>query len=125
MLHVEVLLPVEAYGKVTRGMEVEVLPEIPADARYRATVNVIDRMRRRGERHLRRAAGAAEQEAPAARGHTLQGELSGHHREHGGSGPGTGQSARDPRPARDRRRNALSRETARQSYTTLILSQRR
>jgi RND family efflux transporter MFP subunit len=44
VLHVEVLLPVEVYGKVTRGMEVEVVPEIPADARYRATVAVIDRI---------------------------------------------------------------------------------
>ena len=44
VLHVEVLLPVEAYGKVTRGMEVEIVPEIPADARYRATVSVIDRI---------------------------------------------------------------------------------
>lgn len=44
VLHVEVLLPVEAYGKVSRGMEVEIAPEIPADARYRATVAVIDRI---------------------------------------------------------------------------------
>src|SRR5262249_50338946 len=44
VLHVEVLLPMEAYGKVTRGMEVDVVPEIPADARYRAIVKVIDRL---------------------------------------------------------------------------------
>ena len=44
VLHVEVLLPVEAYGKVTRGMEVDIVPEIPANARYRATVKVIDRL---------------------------------------------------------------------------------
>lgn len=43
-LHVEVLLPVEAYGRVKQGMEVEVLPEIPAGARYTARVRVIDRM---------------------------------------------------------------------------------
>ena len=44
VLHVEVLLPVEAYGKVTPGMEVAVVPEIPAGARYTAKVRVIDRM---------------------------------------------------------------------------------
>jgi RND family efflux transporter MFP subunit len=43
-LHVEVLLPVEAFGRVTPGMEVEVLPEIPAGARYTARVRVIDRL---------------------------------------------------------------------------------
>lgn len=44
ILHVEVLLPVDAYGKVRRGMQVEVLPEIPAEARYTATIKVIDRV---------------------------------------------------------------------------------
>ncbi|MDB5856871.1 MAG: hypothetical protein JWQ76_560 [Ramlibacter sp.] len=44
MLHVEVLLPVEAFGRVTPGMEVDVLPEIPAGARYTARVRVIDRL---------------------------------------------------------------------------------
>ena len=44
VLHVEVLLPVEAYGKVKRGLEVDIVPEIPANARYRATVKVIDRL---------------------------------------------------------------------------------
>lgn len=43
-LFVEVLLPADAYGKVTRGMVVEVTPEIPADTRYRATLKVIDRV---------------------------------------------------------------------------------
>jgi RND family efflux transporter MFP subunit len=43
VLYVEVLLPAAAYGKVKLGMEVEVVPEIPADARYRASVKVIDR----------------------------------------------------------------------------------
>lgn len=43
-LHVEVLLPVEAYGSVRHGMEVVVLPEIPAGARYTARVRVIDRV---------------------------------------------------------------------------------
>lgn len=44
VLHVEVLLPVEAYGKVAPGMPVDVLPEIPAGARYQARVKVIDRI---------------------------------------------------------------------------------
>jgi RND family efflux transporter MFP subunit len=43
-LHVEVLLPVEAYGRVKRGMEVELVPEIPVGARYIAKVAVIDRL---------------------------------------------------------------------------------
>ncbi len=43
-LFVEVLLPADAYRKVTRGMVVEVIPEIPADTRYRATLKVIDRV---------------------------------------------------------------------------------
>ena len=44
MLHVEVLLPAEAYGKVKRGMVIEVTPEIPAGSRHRATVKVIDQV---------------------------------------------------------------------------------
>jgi RND family efflux transporter MFP subunit len=43
-LHVEVLLPASAYGKVRLGMEIEVMPEIPAGSHHRATVKVIDRM---------------------------------------------------------------------------------
>jgi RND family efflux transporter MFP subunit len=42
VLHVEVLLPVEAHGKVRRGAAVEVLPRVPAGARHRATVKVVD-----------------------------------------------------------------------------------
>ncbi|HYF20519.1 MAG TPA: efflux RND transporter periplasmic adaptor subunit [Ramlibacter sp.] len=44
VLHVEVLLPVEAYGRVAAGLEVAVLPEIPAGARYTGRVRVIDRL---------------------------------------------------------------------------------
>lgn len=43
-LHVEVLLPAAAYGKVSPGMEVEVLPEVPPGSRHSATVKVIDRL---------------------------------------------------------------------------------
>jgi RND family efflux transporter MFP subunit len=43
-LHVEVLLPAEAYGKVKPGMLIDVSPEIPAGTRHRARVKVIDRV---------------------------------------------------------------------------------
>jgi len=43
-LHVEVLLPVEAYGDVKHGMAIEVIPEIPPGSRYHAKVKVIDRV---------------------------------------------------------------------------------
>lgn len=43
-LHVEVLLPAAAYGKVKLGMEIEVVPEIPAGSRHTASVKVIDRL---------------------------------------------------------------------------------
>lgn len=43
-LYVEVLLPAQAYGKVKTGMEVEVVPEIPAGSKHVATVKVIDRL---------------------------------------------------------------------------------
>ncbi len=42
VLYVEVLLPVEAYGQVQPGQQVDVLPEIPVGARYTARVRVID-----------------------------------------------------------------------------------
>jgi hypothetical protein len=43
-LYVEVLLPAAAYGKVKVGMEVEIIPEIPAGSRHGASVKVIDRL---------------------------------------------------------------------------------
>lgn len=43
-LHVEVLLPVAAYGKVERGTMVDVIPEVPPGSRYRGKVKVIDRV---------------------------------------------------------------------------------
>jgi len=42
VLHVEVLLPVEAFGKVRAGMSTFVSPEIPAGAKLRATVKIVD-----------------------------------------------------------------------------------
>jgi len=44
VLYVEVLLPVDAYGRVKRGMDVVISPEIPAGTRYTAKVTVIDRL---------------------------------------------------------------------------------
>jgi RND family efflux transporter MFP subunit len=43
-LHVEVVLPVDAYGKVKPGARVEVLPEAPVGGRYSAQVVVVDRV---------------------------------------------------------------------------------
>ena len=43
-LHVEVLLPASAFGKVKLGSEIEVAPEIPAGSSHRAKVKVIDRV---------------------------------------------------------------------------------
>lgn len=43
-LYVEVLLPVEAYGQVKPGMQIEVRPEIPAGSVHRAAVTVVDKL---------------------------------------------------------------------------------
>ena len=43
-LHVEVLLPAAAYGKVKLGMPIDVVPEIPAGSRHRATIKIIDKV---------------------------------------------------------------------------------
>ncbi len=43
-LYVEVLMPIEAFGKLVLGQTVEVLPEAPIGGRYTATVAVIDRV---------------------------------------------------------------------------------
>ena len=43
-LYVETLLPVEAYGQIKPGMQINVKPEIPAGSSYRATVKVVDKL---------------------------------------------------------------------------------
>ena len=43
-LHVEVVLPVEAYGKIKQGTKIEVLPEAPVGGKYYASVVVVDRV---------------------------------------------------------------------------------
>jgi RND family efflux transporter MFP subunit len=43
-LHVEVILPVEAFGKVKLGSKAEVMPESPIGGRYDAMVKVVDRV---------------------------------------------------------------------------------
>lgn len=44
VLNVEVVLPAAAYGKVSLGMAIQVVSDIPAGSRHRATVKVIDRV---------------------------------------------------------------------------------
>jgi len=43
-LHVEALLPIDAFGKLSVGQSLEVLPENPVGGRYPATVKVVDRV---------------------------------------------------------------------------------
>jgi RND family efflux transporter MFP subunit len=42
VLHVEVLLPLEAYRSVKAGMQARVMPEAPIGGEYQATVRVVD-----------------------------------------------------------------------------------
>ena len=42
VLHVEVLLPAAAYGRVQRGESATVIPDVPAGSRYSAVVKVVD-----------------------------------------------------------------------------------
>lgn len=44
VLHVEAILPVEAYGQVKVGTKAEVLPDPPIGGRYEATIRVVDRV---------------------------------------------------------------------------------
>ncbi len=44
VLHVEVILPVEAYGKVKVGTKAEVMPDAPVGGKYTAVVSVVDRV---------------------------------------------------------------------------------
>jgi len=43
-LHVEVVLPVAAYGRLKVGAAAEVLPEAPVGGKFNATIKVIDRV---------------------------------------------------------------------------------
>lgn len=43
-LHVEVVLPVEAYGKVKIGSKASVIPDAPVGGKYSAVVSVVDRV---------------------------------------------------------------------------------
>lgn len=43
-LHVEALLPIEAYSKLSVGQSLDVLPEVPVGGSYKAIVRVIDRV---------------------------------------------------------------------------------
>jgi len=44
VLHVEVILPVEAFGKVKPGIKVDVMPDAPIGGKYEAVVTVVDRV---------------------------------------------------------------------------------
>ncbi len=44
VLHVETLLPLEAYGKIKSGQSVQVRPESPIGGKYTARVQVIDKL---------------------------------------------------------------------------------
>jgi len=43
-LNVEVILPVEAYGRVKLGAKVDVIPDAPVGGKYQAVVTVVDRV---------------------------------------------------------------------------------
>jgi len=43
-LHVEVVLPVEAFGKVKIGSKAQVIPDAPVGGKYPAVVSVVDRV---------------------------------------------------------------------------------
>lgn len=43
-LHVEVVLPVEAFGKVKVGARVDVMPDVPIGGKHTAVVSVVDRV---------------------------------------------------------------------------------
>jgi len=44
VLHVEVILPVEAFGKVKQGSKADVMPDAPVGGKYQAVVKVVDRV---------------------------------------------------------------------------------
>ena len=43
-LRIYVILPMTAFGKVTKGMEVKINPEIPPDKQFTGKVNIIDKV---------------------------------------------------------------------------------
>lgn len=43
-LHVEVILPVEAYGRIKQGSKADVMPDAPVGGKYQAVVTVVDRV---------------------------------------------------------------------------------
>jgi len=44
VLHVEAILPVTAYGRIRKGMSLDVMPEDPIGGTYPAKVRVVDRV---------------------------------------------------------------------------------
>ena len=43
-LKVEVLAPTEMFGALSKGMRAEIIPEVPANKVYKATINVVDKV---------------------------------------------------------------------------------
>lgn len=43
-LNVEVILPASMFGTIKKGMQAQVMPEAPRNARYEATVTIVDRV---------------------------------------------------------------------------------
>ena len=43
-LRVEVLAPTEMFGALSKGMRAEIIPEVPANKVYSATINVVDKV---------------------------------------------------------------------------------
>ena len=43
-LRVEMIVPAEYFGLIDEGMEVEVMPEFPADKRFTALVSTVDQL---------------------------------------------------------------------------------
>jgi RND family efflux transporter MFP subunit len=43
-LNIEVILPIDAFGKVTKGMQAKILPQLPIGGEYAAKVVIVDRV---------------------------------------------------------------------------------
>jgi len=43
-LKVEMIAPTEFFGRIRKGMQVEIFPEKPANQKFRATVNIVDKL---------------------------------------------------------------------------------
>ena len=76
-LRVEVVLPNTLYGSVSRGMEAEILPDLPGLGELSAKVTRVRPRPRRRQQHLPRAPRAAQPRLRDSRRAALQGPLQG------------------------------------------------